>query len=65
MDTTTQAQRLFSTDQLAEVLGVTLSTIYKWRQKGEFPTSIRLPNGQLRVMQDDLDAWLLARRQSN
>jgi len=64
MDIPVQAQSLYSIDDLAEFLGVAISTLYKWVQRGEFPPHIRLPNGQLRVMHDDLDAWLLGRRRT-
>ena len=42
---------------LAE-LGVHRSTFYAWRQTGKAPRCIKLPNGEIRVRRDDLDAWL-------
>lgn len=56
------AKRLYSIEQLAEHFGASTSTLYKWIAKGDFPQHVRLPNGQVRVHEDDLDVWLLARR---
>lgn len=39
-------------------LGVARSTFYDWRAKGTSPTCLRLPNGELRIRRDHLDAWL-------
>lgn len=58
-------KRLYSIEQLAEHFGASTSTLYKWIAKGDFPRHVRLPNGQVRVLEDDLDVWLLARRSAN
>jgi hypothetical protein len=34
------------------------STWHGWQRKGVGPRVIRLPNGQIRVARDDLNAWL-------
>jgi excisionase family DNA binding protein len=39
-------------------LKVSRSTFYDWRAKGRAPRCLRLPNGDLRIRRDDLDAWL-------
>jgi predicted DNA-binding transcriptional regulator AlpA len=46
--------------QIAEDLGVSSSTVYKWSARGApwFPKSIRLKNGDIRVRQDWYDHWL-------
>lgn len=48
---------------VAEALGVSIHTLYKWSRKGPpyFPEASRLPNGQLRVRRDRLEAWLEGR----
>lgn len=45
-------------EQVCEELQVARSTFYQWRQLGEAPKCIRLPNGAIRVRRADLDAWL-------
>ncbi|MBL7487905.1 excisionase [Frankia sp. AgB1.9] len=34
------------------------STWHDWQVKGTGPKVIKLPNGQVRVARDDLNAWL-------
>lgn len=43
---------------LCDELGVARSTFYDWRAKGAAPPCFKLPNGELRVRREDLDAWL-------
>jgi excisionase family DNA binding protein len=45
-------------------LKVSRSTFYDWRAKGRAPRCLRLPNGDLRIRRDDLDAWLEGRVES-
>ena len=45
-------------------LQIARSTWEKWRQKGVAPKAVRLPNGQLRVRCEWLDAWLADRLQA-
>jgi predicted DNA-binding transcriptional regulator AlpA len=46
--------------QIADDLGVSTSTVYKWSARGApwFPKSIRLKNGDIRVRQDWYEHWL-------
>ncbi|TQS45175.1 helix-turn-helix domain-containing protein [Cryptosporangium phraense] len=46
--------------QVLTELAVPRSTFYRWRQLGDAPPAIRLPNGQLRFRRADLDAWINA-----
>ncbi len=52
--------RWISIRQMAEDLGVSTSTVYKWSARGQpwFPRSIRLRNGDIRVRQDWYERWL-------
>lgn len=50
--------QLLTLDDIGERLGVSKDTLYKWRCKGHFPRSLRLPNGSVRVVDADLDHWL-------
>lgn len=45
---------------IADDLGVSLSTVYKWSSRGQpdFPRAIRLRNGDLRVRRDWYETWL-------
>ena len=38
-------------------LQISRSTFYYWRQVGKAPRCIKLPNGEIRVRQVDLDEW--------
>lgn len=43
---------------LAELGGISRRTFYRWRELGIAPRCIRLPNGELRIRRDVLNAWL-------
>ena len=45
-------------EDVCEELGVTRSTIDKWRAKGKGPLWRKLPSGRLRIRRVDFDAWL-------
>jgi predicted DNA-binding transcriptional regulator AlpA len=47
--------------RLAEVLAeldMSRAAFYRMRARGQAPRSIKLPNGQIRFRQSDLDSWL-------
>ena len=44
---------------LAE-LDMSRAAFYRMRARGQGPRLVKLPNGQLRVRQADLDRWLAA-----
>lgn len=52
------AELLTVRDVLAELGGVSRRTFYRWRELGNAPACIRLPNGELRVRRAALNAWL-------
>jgi predicted DNA-binding transcriptional regulator AlpA len=52
---------LLTIPQVCDYLGVSRSTWQKWRARRIGPAAIRLPNGELRIRQDELGSWLLAR----
>ena len=39
-------------------LKVSRSTFYYWRQVGKAPRCVVLPNREVRVTREDLDAWM-------
>lgn len=49
-------EKLTLTEVRAE-LKITRSTFYDWRAKGRAPRCSKLPNGEVRVVRRDLDAW--------
>jgi excisionase family DNA binding protein len=51
-------ERLMTVEQVCEYLGVSRDTWDKWRTKGTSPKARRLPNGSLRVSEDDLAVWV-------
>lgn len=54
------AGRWLSVRDIADDLGVSMSTLYKWSARGQpdFPRAVRLRNGDLRVRRDWYEAWL-------
>lgn len=54
-----RAGQLLTVDEVLEELGgISRRTFYRWRELRLAPRCIRLPNGELRVSRDVLDAWL-------
>jgi hypothetical protein len=61
--TRTDQRVLLTLDQVLAELGgpggpLPRSTWHDWQLKGTGPKVIKLPNGQIRVARDDLNAWL-------
>ena len=54
--------RLLTTRQLADYLGVPVATLYAWRHSGDGPPGFRVGK-HLRFRERDVDAWI--RRQLN
>lgn len=57
------SQVWLTVDDVCTELQIARSTWEKWRQKGVAPKAVRLPNGQLRIRREWLDAWLADRLQ--
>ena len=55
------AREWLSPEQLADLLGVSRHTIYKWSSRGEVPAAVRLPNGSLRFHRAAVVRWLAER----
>lgn len=49
---------LLQESQVAEFLGVAVSTVRNWRVHGRGPDYIRLPSGSVRYRPDDLERWV-------
>ncbi len=48
---------LLTARTVADMLGVTSATVLRWTCNGDLP-AVRLPSGQIRYRQDDLEDWL-------
>jgi predicted DNA-binding transcriptional regulator AlpA len=57
----TRRDELLTVPQLLDELGgVSRRTFFRWRELGNAPRCVKLPNGELRVWRSDLLAWLRA-----
>jgi excisionase family DNA binding protein len=52
--------RLMTARMVADQLGLTTETVLAWIRQGKLP-AFRLPSGQIRVSEDQLDLWLAER----
>lgn len=53
----TSTKRWLTNPEVCERLGVSKDTMSKWRARGAAPPFKKLPNGTLRVREDDLEDW--------
>jgi excisionase family DNA binding protein len=53
----TQMDRLLTPNEVADLLGIPLGTLYRWKATGEGPRRIRVGK-HLRFRQRDVDAYL-------
>lgn len=60
----TTNRKLISIAAFCEEFEVAKRTFYEWRAKGVAPRCIKLPNGELRIRQIDLDRWLDTREEA-
>lgn len=58
--TETDVPRWLSIRQIADDLGISHNTAYKWSARGGpwFPRTIRLRNGDIRIRRDWYEDWL-------
>ncbi|WP_327316284.1 helix-turn-helix transcriptional regulator [Streptomyces sp. NBC_01235] len=54
--TTADKRTLTLVEALAEIR-VSRAAFYRMRARGQAPRHLKLPNGQIRIRQADLDAW--------
>ena len=55
------SEKLLTVDEVAEILRVSPSTVYRRIQAGELP-AVKLGHRQVRIKQEDLDAYIEAHR---
>ena len=51
-------QKWLTVKEVCEILAISKSTFYKWRQVDRAPQTRRLPNGDLRIREDWLSVFL-------
>ena len=56
--TDSRREGLVTVEQFLELVGVSRRTFNRWREMGTAPQAIKLPNGQLRMRQGDVESWL-------
>lgn len=56
-----EREQLLTIRQLAELLQVPVSTIYRWRHVGEGPRGIRVSGRHVRYRRADVEAFLRQR----
>lgn len=49
---------LVTVGEFLELVRVSRRTFNRWREVGTAPRAIKLPNGQLRMRQGDVESWL-------
>ncbi|GAB1819643.1 helix-turn-helix transcriptional regulator [Herbidospora sp. RD11066] len=50
---------LLTVPQILDALGgVSRRTFYRWREIGQAPRGLKLPNGEIRVYRSELATWL-------
>ncbi|PVG82544.1 DNA-binding protein [Nocardioides gansuensis] len=59
------SERLLTMTEVCDHLGISRSTFYDWRQAHKAPPCVVLPNGQIRVREGELDAWVAAHLESS
>ncbi len=64
MEPTTNATRLLTQRQLAEMLGVTPRSLERWRETGDGPPFLRV-GGLVRYTPADVSGWLETRRRTS
>jgi excisionase family DNA binding protein len=60
---TGEIERLLTTGDLSEYVGIPVTTLYHWRMRGEGPPAIRVGK-HLRFRRADVEQWLDAQRES-
>jgi excisionase family DNA binding protein len=58
------ARRLLIPEEVAEILGVPITTLYQWRHKRVGPKSLRVGR-HLRYREADLETWLREQEQQD
>ena len=57
--------KVLRTRDVADVTGLSRVTIWRLERAGDFPNRIRLGQNSVGWLQDEIEAWLINRRQTN
>ena len=55
-------KKVLSFSEVAALLGVHVTTLYRWCAAGTFVPKVRLGPGRVGFSSDDVDGWLAQRR---
>lgn len=56
--------RLLTTKEVAELVGVSLATFYAWRSQGKGPVGVSMGR-YVRFRAEDVEAWIDSRREED
>jgi prophage regulatory protein len=56
------SNQVLSFPQVAQLLGVSVPTLYRWLKAGTFPKPIRLGPARVGYVTSDIDAWIAERQ---
>jgi predicted DNA-binding transcriptional regulator AlpA len=59
------ADRFYTPHQIAEMFGMSLSTVRNWSTTGKLVPSIKVDNGTVRYTQEDIDRFVDNNRNNN
>lgn len=57
--------RYLKVTEVAEMLGVSRSTIWRWRKVGFLPTAYKINDRMIRWKEDDIKDWVEMRTRAN
>ena len=52
--------KLLTIDEVAEILGITTRSVYRWHERGQFPRPVHVSNRPM-WLQETVDAWIEAK----
>lgn len=53
--------RVLRKREVADRLGVSIMTIWRWEKSNDFPKRVQLGSGSVGYLEDEVDAWLNAK----
>ena len=62
MEVTSHALKFLSPAELHELTGLSLTTLWRLRRRGELAEPVRLSPGRVAWRERDIEAWLASRR---
>ena len=49
--------KIYRKKELCNLLGVSISTLYRWMNAGSFPTPVRVSQNIVGWLSEDIEAW--------